>query len=379
MDIKRISDPRIFSAMRDRWNDFAERTKGDALFMRHEWLLNWWNAFVPASGEICVLTAERGGELAGALPLKITGEKVRGLPARRLSFIDDSSWTTGDILVENDNPDVVRAFAGYILKLKWDVIELQNISLTPSVQVFIEALKGRNMDFSSVSGATFPYIRPSVPWEDFFRSRSTRFRKASRNKLNKIAKRGAVEVRRYSAPEEMEEALGIIFDIGLRGWKHTIGNSVSSTEANRSFYAGVAREMSAAGGVDIWVLSLEGVDIAFEYHIRNGKYIIGLVGDFDDGYKDVSPGSVLDLSIMRRLFEEERDCVYNMGSGSSFYKDNWTSDSMQYNRLFFFKNSAYGRLLGFTEKRLITGLKGIRDRFNHNAAPAAMNKNRKKG
>lgn len=377
MEINRISNVSVFSAMRDQWNAFVDKTHRDVLFMRHEWLLNWWTSFVD-SGEMCVLTAKRGDEFIGALPLKLTSEKVRGFPATKLSFIDDSSWTAGAILVEDSDSDVIKAFAQYILKLKWDVMELRNVSEATSMEILADAMKGRHIDFSCDDGAAFPYIKPQGAWDDFFRSRSTRFRKASRNKLNKIAKRGRVDVRRYHAPEDMEEALKIIFEIGLKGWKQTINNSVSSTEGNRAFYAGIARELSPVGGVDIWVLSLDGVPIAFEYHIRNGKYIIGLVGDFDDSYKDISPGSVLDFHIMKSLFEEG-GCVYNMGSGSSFYKDNWTSDSVKYKKFFFYRNSTYGKFLGFTEKKLITGLKGIRDRFSQHGSSAPPNKSRKKG
>lgn len=377
MEINRISNMSVFAAMRDQWNALADKTNSNVLFLRHEWLLNWWTSFVD-SGEMCVLTAKQGDALIGVLPLKITSDKLRGLPATKLSFIDDSSWTAHDILVEDSNPDVIRAFADYIIKLKWDVIELGNVSETPSMRILGDALRGKHIDFSSEAGATFPYLKPEGAWDDFFQSRSTRFRKASRNKLNKIAKRGNVTVRKYHAPEEMEEAIEIIFDIGLKGWKHTIGNSVSSTDGNRAFYGGIARELSPVDGVNLWVMSLDGLPIAFEYHIRNRNYIIGLVGDFDDAYKDLSPGSVLDLHIMKSLFEEG-DCVYNMGSGSSFYKDNWTEDSLEYKKFFFYRNSTYGKFLGFTEKKLVSGLKGLRNRFNHNAAPASPNKTRKKG
>jgi len=176
----------------------------------------------------------------------------------------------------------------------------------------------------------------------------------------------------------MEEALKIIFDIWLKGWKQTIDNSVSSTNGNRAFYAGIARELSPMGGVALWVLTLDDIPIAFEYHIRNQNHIIDLVGDFDDSYKALSPGSVLDFHIMKYLFEEE-NCVYNMGSGSSFYKDNWTSNSVKYKKFFFYRNSTYVKIIGFTEKKLITGLKGLRDRFNNKASPVPPNKIRKKG
>jgi len=189
MEINRISKPSVLSAMRVQWNTLLEKTNKDALFSRHEWLLNWWNSFVD-SVEMCVLTAKRGGELIDALPLKIISEKVRGLPVKKLSFIDDSSWTANDVLVIDSDSNVIKAFAQYILKLNWDVIDFRNVSETSAMKTFADALKSRHINSSCDEGATFPYIKPHGTWDDFFRNPSTRFKKASRNKLNKITKRG---------------------------------------------------------------------------------------------------------------------------------------------------------------------------------------------
>ncbi|MFQ5354044.1 MAG: GNAT family N-acetyltransferase, partial [Thermodesulfobacteriota bacterium] len=317
------------------------------------------------------LIAEDNGKLVGALPLRVSRDKIRGLPAQKLSFLSDSTWTTGDLAVPGDNPEVIRLFGDYLIKGRWDIIDLQNVAETPAITALAGIMEKKGIGFSSSDASIFPCVKTDMEWEDFLKNRSTRFKKASRNKINKIKKAGSFEVRRYSSPEEVEWALKRAFEIGQKGWKHAnINNSISSTEENRLFYSTLAKSMSPLGGIDIWLLNFEGVDIAFEYHVRSNGNIVALTADFDESYRRLSPGSVIDFHIMREIFRSG-DFLYNMGCGESFYKDSWTENALKYKRVLFYRDSTYGKLLGFAEKKVATGLKSLRDKLKKKPEPAA--------
>jgi len=224
-------------------------------------------------------------------------------------------------------------------------------------------MEKKRIGFSSDGASTFPYVKTDMAWEDFLKSRSTRFKKASRNKKNKIKKAGTFEIRRYSSPEEVEWALKKAFAIGLKGWKHSNeNNSISSTEENKRFYSELTKHLSPMGDVNIWLLNFDGVDIAFEYHIRSNDQIVALTADFDETYRHLSPGSIIDFHIMQNIFESG-NFIYNMGCGASFYKDSWTDDAFRYKRVLFYRDSTYGKILGFAEKKVATGLKALRDKL----------------
>jgi len=363
MKIVCIKDSKKFSSIKNGWNELIEAAKVDSLFMRHEWLQAWWESFIKEGEEVCILIARDHRGLAGALPLKITRDKIRGLPAQKVSLLCDVPWTTGDFALRDDDNRVIGLFSDYLLKRKWDIIDLQNVPDTPAITTLASIMEKKRIGFSSEEASVFPCVKTDMPWEDFLKSRSTRFKKASRNKINKIKKAGSFEVRRYSSPEDVEWAREKAFEIGLKGWKHSeLNNSISSTSENRRFYTMLAKSMSACGGLDIWLLNFEGEAIAFEYHIRSNKRIVALTADFDESYRHFSPGSIIDFNIMRCLFESG-DFLYNMGGGASFYKSNWTDEALRYNRVMFYRDSTYGKLLGFTEKKLATGLKALRNKL----------------
>jgi len=358
-----INDSKEFSCIKKEWNELIEAAKVDSLFMRHEWLHAWWESFIKESDEVCVLIAGKDGSLLGALPLKITRDKIRGLPAQKVSLLCDAPWTTGDFAVREDNFGIIELFSDYLLKRRWDIIDLQNVPDTPAITTLAKVMGKKRIGFSSEEASIFPCVKTDMAWEDFLKNRSTRFKKASRNKINKIKKAGSFEVRRYSSPEEVEWAMGRAFEIGLKGWKHSeLNNSISSTSENRRFYSMLAKSMSAVEGLDIWLLNFEGAAIAFEYHIRSHDRIVALTADFDESYRRFSPGSIIDFNIMRNLFESG-NFVYNMGGGASFYKSNWTDEALRYKRVLFYRDSTYGKILGFTEKKLATGLKALRDKL----------------
>lgn len=308
------------------------------------------------------LLLKKDGRLIGAAPLMLTKDKMRGFPINKIAFMGESSWTTGDFLTTEQKEKALEKIIEYLLGINWDMMDLQNVpEESENIRIMAEILKTKGINHLTIPASSSPYLIADTSWESFYNQRSIRFKKAMRNKINKINKSGTIKIQKYSAPEEVRHVLPIIFEIGLKGWKHKINNAISSTEENKKFYTQLSEAMSSMGWLNVWLLSLNEKPIAFEYHISYKNTIHGLIADYDEDYRELSPGSILDFNIMQHVFQNEK-CEYDLGSGNSFYKMNWTEKAKKYQNIYFYKNNFYGNFLTFLEKRIVPVFKLLRNK-----------------
>ncbi len=351
-----------FLKIKDEWNELVEHTDSDSLFLRHEWLSNWWNCYGKKK-ELHVLLLREQEALIGAAPLMSEKSSLRRLPIRRFSFAGDSAWTAGDFLVRKGRPEIIRLFLGYLMQQSWDVIELRNIPQEScNGRVIDQFLEQMSRMHTRERAAQSPCVHAAGSWEAFYRSRSAKFKKVSRNKLNRISKAGSIAVTKYAEPDAVRAIMPTLFAIALNGWKQSAGNAISSTEENRAFYDLLSKEIGRYGWVEVWLLRLDGKPIAFEYHVRYKKRIHALVADYDKAYGDFSPGSVLDYHIMKHIFEHEH-CEYDLGCGENFYKMNWTDHIRSHEKITIYNKSLAGVLLFFTETKIAPYLRVIRNKW----------------
>lgn len=363
MELICVNDFISFLNLKDDWNNLLSQSTSDNLFLRHEWLSNWWSSYNNKNkSALMALLLKKDGRLIGAAPLMLSKDKMRGLPIKKIAFMGESSWTTGDFLTAEQKEEALEKIIEYILGIKWDMMDLQNVpEESENIRIMAEILKKKGIGHLSMPASSSPYLIADASWDSFYNQRSIRFKKAMRNKINKINKSGAVKIQKYSTPEEVKRVLPIIFEIGLKGWKHKINNAISSTEENKRFYTQLSETMSSLGWLNIWLLSLNEKPIAFEYHIRHKNTIHGLIADYDEDYRELSPGSILDFNIMQHIFNNEK-CEYDLGSGNSFYKMNWTEKAKRYQSHYFYNNTFNGKSLIFIEKRIVPVLKLLRNK-----------------
>lgn len=359
MELSLINNIDSFERIKDEWNALLARSGNDTLYLRHEWLSNWYKANGENS-ELIVVLVKSKGELTGAAPLMAKKNKRLGLPVREVTFINDANWTLGDFILTVKKEPVFEKMLNYLFTLEWDIVDLCGIpDDSESLRIIKRVLTEKKIKHLTSGSSSHPFVKTGVSWDAFYKSRSVRFKKSIRNKLNRINKAGEVVVKKYSTVQDVTEILPVIFDIGLKGWKHQINNAISSTENSRAFYASLSVAMSQLGLLNVWVLYLNGNPIAFEYHIHHGDKIYALIADFIEEHRELSPGSVLDYHIMEQIFKNGR-YIYNMGSGNSFYKANWTDEGLKTVNFSIFKKSLYCTALFTIENKIAPQIRLIK-------------------
>ncbi len=362
MELTIINSFEYFQSLRDDWNGQLTNSPNDSLFMRHEWLSAWLESYGRHHKLQVLLLKENNGPV-GIAPLVITQERIYGLPVEKMTFICDSAWTSGDFITPQHATEAIERFVETFKEKEFDMIDFQNIPIeSQTISALLESLSRKGYRFVTKEGSNSPFIQIDRSWNDFYGQLSAKFRKVMRNKLNRIKKIGNFSVKKYSSPEEVLKILPVIFEIGTRGWKHKIKNSISSTENNRSFYTKLTEAFGALGWVTIWLLELNDSPVAFEYHISYKNTVHALIADYDERYRDLAPGSILDYSIMQHIFEKQ-PCTYDMGCGNSFYKMNWTDDTKKHLRILVYSDTTYGKLLRQIESTFMPFAKRIRSRL----------------
>jgi CelD/BcsL family acetyltransferase involved in cellulose biosynthesis len=358
MELVCIKDFSTFLGLKDDWNNLLSRSGSDSLFLSHEWLTSWCQSYYKKS-QLFVLLAKEGSRIIGAAPLMMLKKGTLWLPIKKMTFIGNSEWTTGDFIVAERRKEVLEEFAGFLSQNEWDIIDLRNIpEESENLAIISGFCNSEGIKYLRHGASVSPFLHVTESWEEFYKGRSQKFRKVMRNKLNRISKAGNFTIQRYSDPKEIEKVVPVVFNIALKGWKYKKNTAISSNTENKSFYTLISEIFGSLGLLNIWILSVNDIPIAFEYHLRYKDKIHALLADYDETYDDLSPGSVLDYHIMQNILSEG-NCIYDMGSGQNFYKLNWTNSTRKHVRFSFFRNTISGELLYMGKSKIIPFLKQL--------------------
>jgi CelD/BcsL family acetyltransferase involved in cellulose biosynthesis len=148
---------------------------------------------------------------------------------------------------------------------------------------------------------------------------SSNARQGLRRKAKKIAAEsgGALDVRRFATPHELEAFHDVARRISLRTYQERLlGSGLPDTPEFLHEMAALA----AAGQVRAWLLYIAGEPAAYLYCPVIGDTVIYAHVGHDPAFNDWSPGAVLQLEAMQDLFEEGRFASFDFTEGEGQHK-----------------------------------------------------------
>lgn len=180
----------------------------------------------------------------------------------------------------------------------------------------------------AASGAMLPFVRQRYTryyldfegdFEGWFAALSANARQNLRRKARKIAQEsgGALDVRRFAAPEEMEAFHDVARRISLRTYQERLLGSglPESPEFVRTML-----DRAAAGQVRAWLLYIAGEPAAYLYcPVEDGTVVYAHVGH-DPAFNDHSPGAVLQMVAVQDLFDEAAFVTFDFTEGEGQHK-----------------------------------------------------------
>jgi CelD/BcsL family acetyltransferase involved in cellulose biosynthesis len=358
LHVHRIERLDAFTGLQADWNACIDPKMPHGIFLRHEFVHAWFEAFGSGSRP-CVLVATSGGRPEGFLPLRSLRD---GTSLRRLVSMANGHSPRADLVaVPGREAAVAGAFAAHLRRtdLDWDASVLPELrsgsALLAVLQEFPETRRLLQVQRHA------PYIHIEGDWRGFHAQLSKNFQRTLRNNRNRIERAGGARVECLQAPAELEAGLAEMFAIGERSWQGASRSAVGSTPENRRFYTELVRRFGPQGAVRLWFLAVGGRRVAFELHLVHAGTAFGLKTGYDCDAEELGAGTYLDQSIVQHYFEAGNVREYDLLGDAAAYKLRWTSRVREYARLSLYGRSSRGRLLAAWNLVLKPALRPLRD------------------
>ncbi|MCI0547890.1 MAG: GNAT family N-acetyltransferase [Candidatus Rokubacteria bacterium] len=358
--IRRVESAADFAGLAPAWADVTRRSGQTSPFLHHDWFSCCWAAVAPRTPE--VLVVEDGAGAAGFLPIARWTERRRGFRIRCLGLLECPDTPMVDLVTVGEPRAVLDAILAHLAaRSDWDVMRLSRLPAAGATAKALEAALGRCFRWQRGETLPSPYLAIEGSWEEFWRAKSQRFKKTCRNIQNRLDRAGRVEIEEHRHVDPASPVFSDALGITSRSWKAERGVAIATMARMPEFFAELTRRASAHGWLSLWLLRLDGRAIAMEYQLRAEGKAWALRADFDHAYRELSPGSALNLAITRALFERGTIHEYDMGPGENDYKLRWASAAHETTRLTAYRRHGYGQLLHLVEAGLVPAARRLRD------------------
>lgn len=358
LHVECIDDETKFGALKAEWNVLAARSRCPSIFLRHEWFDAAWQ-WRRSDSTLRILRVRNGAETVALCPFVLRPLRRYGMRLHALEFLTVPDTQSCDILVAPEyQAAVVDAVARrlYEMRRQWDVISLDYLPGGSASAAMLEMAAERYKlpHEATVAHENF-FIDLKTTWQAFYATRSRRLKKANNlnaNHLRRVVGRIDVEWcgRRELDGATADAMLQNIIDVSARSWKRKTGLSLDNP-GPRAFIESIVRHARANGWLSLWMLSLDGKPVATEFQLVHAGQVHALRADYDEAFKELSPGSYLNWKLIEALFGEGMD-RYWLGPGANAYKRHWTEAREPLRKITLYGTSMRARALALLELRL---------------------------
>lgn len=345
--------------IRDEWHELQQRSGNNAIYSSHQWLVSSYRTF-HFTDQIYVITLrDDSGALICIAPLVIISERYRFTGLRKICFPRNNQNPANDfVIMKGLEGECIDAIMDHVCSFEaWSMIDLQMIHADGiTSEVMRRYLARKDMPFGVKTNRISPYIVMDTAWDEFWNQRSAKFRKSIRNKINKVKKTDyAVEKRIFDEPDP--DALEHMLRISSRSWKRSAGTDLMSQKNNWAFYNELCTYFGPSGNISLYFLKVDGVPAAFEFHVEDKQVVYPIRADYDEGFEQLSPGSILEYEIIKALFADGSIHEYNSCGHTYNYLMNWTSKTREFINYEIFKKSLLPQSMYHFEYTLLPRLR----------------------
>ena len=363
MHIEIISNIDQFLSLRDSWNQLLSNDDQQTLPLTHDWVTQWWLCFGNGH-QLNVRCIYQDTELLAIAPFMKTRMAYRGINCSVVKLMANGHSPFSSIITRPDTtPNQLSAILDLLLKsFSSDILIFGKISRNCEVYSSLTSEpRAFGLRYGISESLATPKFDINGDWLTFYKSRRRNFRKGTTNKVNKFNNNEDLSIIRELITTVDHPVLLEMVEVSKRSWKSRIKNDLGSNLAGRNFLLGLVRTFGATGNISLWIARDKDRAIAFEFHLIYNNTVYPLRADFDESYKRVSPGSVLEYTAIKTLFDEGKTKEYYSCGDNYEYLRNWTNEVKEHANVEIFANSWKSAGLHAFEYRLIPILRTFRD------------------
>jgi len=321
-----------FIRLEDQWDELVESNRVNHAFMKHSWFCHWIESF-EAANNLHLVTKWSDGQLVAVAPCMRRILRYRGIKTRGISFISsDISPRCNFIVADTDYMEPL--FEELLSAKSWDVIFTENLEADLEVtNTYLDYVRTRKKPYQIQAdpGLESPYLDTEGTWQEYLDSLTKSMQKRlQRMCLRRLEKSGDWRMNRIRTAAEFERFRLAMFDISANSWKAE-GDCHLREDTHMgkmySSYTPVAVEKEL---VRLYVLSIKGKPVGFEYLLSGNGRLSLIRCDYDEAYSYYSPGNTLRMLILSELFDDDKVREYDFGGDPYPYKLEWTKKTRKH-------------------------------------------------
>ena len=285
-----ITGVQAFAALSAEWDAALAADAGP--FELQPWFSAWWKAFGVGALTVCVVRREDA--LVAALPMARRGRRLTGLA-------NDHSGVFRPLAVDED---ALRELSRAVLARRASEVTLPMLPAEdPALAALREAAVQSGRRVLQEPGPVSPLIATDGDVEVWRRGAKAKWKSRLARYRRKMERDHDAVLDLVVPPDDLDAWLEEGFRIEASGWKGKGGTAIESDPRTAAFYRDVAARFQARGELRLSRLSLDGEVVAFSFCILNGGRLYSLKAGYDERWRKLVPGLVLQLSIAERCFE----------------------------------------------------------------------------
>jgi CelD/BcsL family acetyltransferase involved in cellulose biosynthesis len=299
-------------SLREQWDALVARGDDPRPYSRHSWLLARRRHF--GRGHLLTITARRGDQLVGALPLELT--RARGVTTALM--VDGARGGYSDLLVEAGDDEAAAALADALPGLGADVLTTPMFREGSAAEA---ALVPRGMAQMPSLDSLRRMRLEGTSWAEFEQERfSSKTRKDRRRRERRLADTGDFERVLLREPDEVARAIPDAVRLHRLRWPKGLDGSALGTPAGVAFWADSIVSLAREGLVRMMVLRIDGRMIAFELALLVEGNLSTYRGQYDKDFATHGPGVMATLAMLTEVTGSEHVDVVEFGPGDELWK-----------------------------------------------------------
>lgn len=338
-----LGSDRDWQAVRPWWDELLGRTPDTTPWQSWDYLSLWWQALGDGK-ELRILVVERDGRPCLAMPLQISRRfGTIGMPVRMIEpvgMIMDVNRPR--LAIGPFDPDAYRCALDELWQRRreWDLLRIdEKESGDDEVAILKSFAAERGLWHRDIFSHLCPYLDLRQDWTAYLESRGRRLRRNLRSGRRKLEAHGAVSLREYRSPEEIEAGYAVVLDLHRRSWKAGRRLEQSQSDAYRRFYRAWLLRLAERGCARILVLCCGGQPVAATIGVTAGPTYYSAQIVHDARFDAASPGTLLESMELEALMREGSHATYDFLGAFLNNKLRWTDSARSTSLVFVLRRS----------------------------------------
>jgi len=348
-------------ALATAWAQCSSRGPSAEPFLQPYWFSAFLQSF-SAGGRAVLVTARRGRELIGVLPLVRKRAFFGVIPARTLQSLSGIHSCRFDLCAAPFQRDVAAKKMWEVLREddSWDVIEALHTPDDGGFEVLSREAAKDGYRTASWPTLRSPYLELSEVVDDPFRNCPRRYANA-RSRLKSYYKKletyGTIST---TTLQEFDTGFFNSFlEIEAAGWKGKNGGAIGLNPAAIQFYRSALQSAGRAGHLRLHALNVNGTPIAMEIGLQMNKRFYSPKVTYDENFSKCSPGQLLMRATLGELVRDGF-LYYDFLGAKARHKLVWASKVRAHSHRYIFRPSVSGRLHHALVSRVAPPLKKLK-------------------